>query len=331
MLATDFQISEVASAASCGSATIASQSDANIINACPTVAGDVILATNATGTINLDGIQVIQGSLASEDCSSNCTSLTVLSSSTLVSVSQNISLQGLSGLQNISLPQLQTVGAQFYLDSLPSLQNLSVPLLSSVGQFHLVAASNLVNMSLNRIENVTGPNASVEVIGIGLPYLISLSAFKTNLSSFILRDAPNLPGFDFSAPQIDYLEFGGMGSAFGVGIGAFSVGTLNMSSCHDLVFIWETNCTFDNMILRENNIAYLSLHGSRVINNLSIVDNPNLSTALLPINMSIQNIEIRGNDALESSEIIAGDGEWPWGVKNVSSMILEGSFDPLFL
>jgi hypothetical protein len=121
----------IARAASCGSTTITSQIDADALNnACPTVTGDVTLATNATGNISLDGIRVINGNLASESCTDNCFSLTSLSSSTLVSVSQNMSLISLSGLTSVSLPGLQVIGAQFYLDALPNLQNLSIHALS---------------------------------------------------------------------------------------------------------------------------------------------------------------------------------------------------------
>jgi hypothetical protein len=49
--------------------------------------------------------------------------------------------------------------------------------------------------------------------------------------------------------------------------------------------------------------------------------------------MSMQNIEIRGNNVLfgQNTHITAGTGIWPWGIKNISSMIFDGPFDPDFL
>jgi hypothetical protein len=166
----------LAAAASCGSSTIASQSDADVLNtACATVTGDVILASNAAGVVNFDGIQVIDGNLVSDSCSSNCSSFTSLSSSTLTSVSQNITFQNLPGLGSVSFPGLQNVGGQFYLDSLPNLQNLSIHSLSSVGQFHLGFAAKLVSMDLIGMQKVTGQDPSIEVISIGLSALQGLN------------------------------------------------------------------------------------------------------------------------------------------------------------
>jgi hypothetical protein len=332
------RVTELVVAASCGSATITSQSDADaLVAACQNVTGDIILATTANETINLDGIQAIEGNLVSEFCSSSCASFTSLSSSTLVSVSQNISLINLSGLTNITFPQLQTVGAPFYLDSLPNLQTLNIPTLSSVGQFHLGSTPKLLSMNLNQLQNVTGQNPSIEIISVSLLYFENLNV-NTNLSSFILRDTQSSEGFDMSIPQVDYLEIqpgNGVGLRFsfstssGTGSGFVSrVGTLNMSGCNSFE---ADSTTYDTIILNKNTFSYLNLAPIRVLNNLSILDNGNLNQATLPSNMSIENIEIRDNGVLQGSDLSAGVGSWPWGIKNISSMILEGPFEPNFL
>ena len=332
MSAADVEISEIAAAASCGATTITSQSDADLVNACPTVTGDVILATNAAGIINLDGVQVIEGNFGSEGCSGTCASITSLSCAALVSVSQNLTLHNLPSLTNISLSQLQTVGAQFYLESLPSLQELSIPSLASVGLFHLVSAPKLLSMNLTGLQNVTGSDPSIEVVGVGLSYLANLNV-NTNLSSFILRDSPNIQDVSLSTPQIDYLEVAGNGSGgFGTSVGnnfISRIGTLNVSGCSGLELSSPT--TFDIMILSQNTFSSIFLDPVKVINNLSIVSNFNLNQALLPTDMSIQNIEISGNEVLESQHIVAGTEAWPWGIKNISSMILDGLFENIFL
>jgi hypothetical protein len=329
-------ITELASGASCGSATITSQSDAYaLVAACPTVNGDVTLATNASGTINLDGLQSINGNLASEICSNSCGAIASLSSATLISISQNISLIGLSNLTNVALPKLQTVGEQFYLDSLSSLNELSVPKLTSVGQFHLGTAPNLTSMNLTQLQNVTGQNPSVEIFSVGLLYFQNLNV-NTNLSSFILRDTPNSEGLDLDIPTIDYLEIQpggtfGKSFSFSTSTGATfvsRVGTLNMSGCDGFDAAYPT--TYDTMILSQNSFETLYLNPVKILNNLSIINNGNLNSALLPTDMSIPNIEISGNGVF-SQELIAGTDSWPWGIKNVSTMILDGFFVPDFL
>jgi hypothetical protein len=330
------------SAISCGTATITSQFDADLLrSACPTVTGDVILAANAAGSITLDGIQIIEGSLVSDACSGSCSSLTSLISSTLTTVSRNISLQGLSGLTTIFLPQLQVVGAELYLDTLPVLQNLSTPVLVSVGQVHLVAAPSLTFINLTQIQNVTGQNPSVLVSGVASDNLQGFNV-NSNLSSFILRDCPNLKDFGLSTPQIDYIEIAGNGSlGFGpsASFSGFSrfmskIGTMKLSGSS--AFSADLRTVFDNMILDGNTFTELELQSAIILSNLSITNNADMTGLLLPKVMStIQNIAITGNSiqginiAWEGGGI--GEFTWPWGITNASSMVFEGSFQPFFL
>lgn len=305
--------------------------------------GDIILATNAAGTINVDGIQVIDGNFASESCSSNCPSFTSLSSSTLVSVSQNMSLQSLPGLISVSLPELETVGDQFYLDALPNLQNLSIHALSSVGQFHLGSAPKLFTMNLTGLRYVTGQEASITVVSVGLASVAGLN-INTNLSTFILRDNPYMNELSLSTPRIDYLEISGNMSAAISSLSTSAgqkfisnIGTLNISSCYAFLAP-PSNTTIDNIILAGNTFKPVILNEVNVVNNLTIVDNPLLSQATLPTDMSIQNIEIRGNGNLYDERdvtlldgLIAGNGSWPWGMEKASSMVFDGNFDSYFL
>jgi hypothetical protein len=50
----------------CGPARIVSQADA--LSACPTITGNLVLATNAAGNIKLDGVESIEGNLTNEQC-----------------------------------------------------------------------------------------------------------------------------------------------------------------------------------------------------------------------------------------------------------------------
>ena len=249
-------------------------------------------------------------------------------------------MQNLAALVSISIPALETVSGQFYLDSLPNLQNLSIHNLSSVGEFHLVSAPKLLSMDLSGIQKVAGQDPSIEIISVGLSDLQGFDV-ETNLSSFIIRDTPNLTEINLGIPQIDYLELVGNGldptsKTLGLSTSSGSdfihtIGTLNISGCSVLALTSAT--TYENILLINNAFADLNLRPVKVLNNLTIVDNLNLVQALLPTDMSMRNIEIRGNLALLSpnTAITAGTGTWPWGITKISSMIFDGTFDPEFL
>jgi hypothetical protein len=104
--------------------------------------------------------------------SSNCTGLLSLSSSTLVSVSQNVSLQGFLNITNITFPLLRSVGSDFYLDGLPALSTLATPNLNSIEAFHLALARNLTTLNINNITSVS----SIEINDVGLSALPNLNA-----------------------------------------------------------------------------------------------------------------------------------------------------------
>jgi hypothetical protein len=199
-----------------------------------------VLATNIAGNINLDGIQAIQGALSAAPCKSSCSSFMALSSSTLVSVSGNISLDGILNLAFVEFPQLQTVGGAFALSDLASLQNLFIHSLASVGQFQLASAPKLSTLYIEQLQNVTGPSPSVEITSVNLTSAFGLSPY-TNLSSYIFRDAPNLQQFLISTPHIDYFEFFGSKDLVTEGqiqlkLGVESGGTFNISGCGDVEF-----------------------------------------------------------------------------------------------
>jgi hypothetical protein len=144
-------------AVDCGSAEIASQTDAEALKACPTITGNVVLATNAAGDIKLNGVGVIEGNFTSQQyCFDNspfvtvtydyqrygleancviwkCSGLLLFNSSMLVSVSKNLTLQNLINISSISVTAAESIGQPFYLDGLPALTNLAIPKLTSVG------------------------------------------------------------------------------------------------------------------------------------------------------------------------------------------------------
>jgi hypothetical protein len=267
----------------------------------------VLLATDVASTISLDGIQIITGSLTGGNCSSSCVAFTSLSSSTLTSVSQNFTLEALPNITTIFFPQLNTVGGSFYLDSLPSLNNLSTSL-SSAGQFHIASAPNLYFVDFQSLDNLTG-------------------------SSFILRGVPGIQKFTLKqASHVEYLEFSGASTStdtyvnflLGEDLASFSIDVLNITGCSYISINGDVNV---GTAIFSNNVWLfdLDLNSVKVSSNLTIVDNSDLNSLTLPTDMSIPYIQIQHNP-IEGRNITGASGPWPWGVKNLTSVLLSALF-----
>ena len=312
----------------------------------------MIIATNAASAISLDGVEVIEGNLASEACITTCAAgLTSFESSTLISVGGNFSLQNLSSLGSVNLPILYSIGSLFYLDNLPELQNMTLGNLTTFGSFHLVSAPSLTYIffrSHKYSQNFTDPDPFVEIVGIGSLYDSLYPSlffnFSTKLSSFIFREN----GLEFTigpfGQRVDYFEIGGASNQTVAVEGVASIGMFNMSGCDELQAgipssedSRQYNTTFDTMLLNGTTVDALDLHLISILNNLTITNNPVLSMAQLPNNLSVQNIEISGNPYLRDTVLGPLDKStttwvpWPWGIKNISSMVFDGNFSTKFL
>jgi hypothetical protein len=240
---------------------------------------------------------------------SSCVAFNSLSSSTLTSVSQNFILETLPNITSISLPQLKTVGGSFYLDSLLSLNTLSTNL-SSVGQFHFVSAPNLYITNFSQLHNLTG-------------------------SSFILRDVSGIQTFALNqASHVEYLEFSGGAPTdrvefiLGKNSATFNIGVLNITGCSDFGINGDFNV--DTAIFSNDGFFDLDLSSVKVSSNLTIMDSVNLSNLTLPFDMSILYIQIQ-NNPVEGAAITGVSGAWPWGLKNMTSVLLNGAFETGFL
>jgi hypothetical protein len=249
--------------------------------------------------------------LTGGSCGSSCVAFTSLSSSTLTSVSQNFTLEALPNITTIFFPQLNTVGGTFYLDSLPSLNNLSTSL-SSAGQFHIASAPILYFVSFQSLNNLTG-------------------------SSFIIRDVPGIQDFTLNhASQVEYLEFSGAAQPYqaqaefylGEDSATFNIGVLNITGCGYFGIDGDFNVA--TAIFSNNGFLHLDLASVKVSSLLTIVDNYNLSNLTLPSDMSIPSIQIQ-NNVVDGAAITSASGAWPWGLKNMTSVLLSGVFDTEFL
>lgn len=109
-------------AAQCSAATTTIQNagDAAGLRGCQTFTGSIALATGTTDNIALDGIRTIQGSLIAD----NVTQITQLSGSSLETITDSFTLNGLTILSTLNFPRLVSVDTIAWT-ALPALQGLS--------------------------------------------------------------------------------------------------------------------------------------------------------------------------------------------------------------
>ncbi|KAJ5538338.1 hypothetical protein N7494_007817 [Penicillium frequentans] len=168
-------------AASCSSVTITSVADADTLRGnCQTVNGTVTIGpfaeSKTTLYINLDGIEVIEGSLQVYENNFKNKSVSsgpfVLSSSTLGEVQGSVDFgRGPNTLWNLTLPNLTTVHNKFIIDDSP-ITYLDITALESVSSFTL-ATKNLTTLQHTKFTNLT--NLSIASNRIG-----SLDSFFNN-------------------------------------------------------------------------------------------------------------------------------------------------------
>jgi len=109
-----------ASSSSCaGTTTLQNGGDAAGISSCTTFSGDIVVATQAANTINIDGIKEITGSLTSE----NAAALSGLEASSLQTIGNEFTLTNLTVLSSLNFPQLSEVKS-IQWTALPALQTL---------------------------------------------------------------------------------------------------------------------------------------------------------------------------------------------------------------
>lgn len=104
----------------CGDTKIKSQSDADGINSCSTIKGDITIDESYSGSLQLSGIKEITGGLA---CSGGA-NVTSITADSLESIGDTFDLKGLTTLTLLDFAKLDSVGGIKW-DALPRLQSLN--------------------------------------------------------------------------------------------------------------------------------------------------------------------------------------------------------------
>jgi hypothetical protein len=157
---------------SCGDTTVSTQSDADALDSCTTISGDIKIKSDFSGTLTLSGIEKITGSLTG----TNCTALTGIIAPSLVSISDSFTLNEVTLLTELSFAELTTVG-EINWEALPALESLTFTTgvtdagdviitntgltsldgisLETVGKFQITDNTNLKTININNLKNAT--------------------------------------------------------------------------------------------------------------------------------------------------------------------------------
>lgn len=186
----------------CANVQITSQQDADGLNGCGTVTGDVIISGSAAGQITLNGVSNITGSLQLAPCPlTACDGLQSFSSPDLLEVGQNVIFENLTTFTEIVLPKLQSAHS-ISLVELPNLTNVSMDSLHLAmnGGFELYNAGNVTLSGLTSLSELSLPNLAVaKVVQLNeLPALKTISFESlTSVNSIVILDTPLLSRADF--------------------------------------------------------------------------------------------------------------------------------------
>lgn len=145
---------------------------------CSTFTGDIVIATQAADTIQLNGIQQITGSLTCD----GATNLSTLSADSLSTIGKNFHLTGLTTLQTLNFARLTAVDTILW-SALPELQNLTFA--SKVSRAANVLITNTQLNSLNGIDLQTVDSFNIN----NNPYLTSIDTQLGNITKALTIEA----------------------------------------------------------------------------------------------------------------------------------------------
>lgn len=273
----------VAQSACRGTATIQNSGDALALSSCSTYQGDVIIASQAAGTISLDGLQRITGGLSCNEA----VNLTSLEANDLTEIGKSFKLNGLTILSSLNMPSLTKVASINWV-ALPALQQLSFT--------HGVTEADEILISNTQLNTLDGIN--LETCGTfnvnNNPYLKEITMQMANITE-ALNIAANSRELAASFPNLEF---------------AFNMTFRNCSDVK-LPSLASVNGSlgFYSNSFKEFSGANLTSTGQSLV----FDDNPQLTTVSLPklkqINGGYQianNTNFKIIDGFKSLKVIAG-------------------------
>jgi len=160
--------------------TIQSQGDAQALQGCSTIKGDVVIASTAQAQIALNGVQQITGDLTCQ----NAGQLTEISADQLGTIGGRFYLNNLTILSTLAFSSLNNVN-EIYWVGLPALQGLNFP--QGVSQAANVLISNTQLNNLDGIQLETVGNIDID----NNPYLTEVNVNQISTITGSLTIAAN--------------------------------------------------------------------------------------------------------------------------------------------
>ncbi|KAK7993209.1 ash2-trithorax family protein [Apiospora arundinis] len=185
----------------CDELIIHSQADVdNAIGSqgCQVIDNDVVLASDATGEITLDGIDFISGALRNE----NGSQVTAIRNEKIWEIDGDLILRDMPKLQTVKFKDLLTVGGwagfrsargKVHFENLPALSELNLWELNMLGEFHAI---NLPLKNIAQRDQTSGFSPRIiELRDIGmsrtsrLPMLYSQFTTSTHVNSVMMSNS----------------------------------------------------------------------------------------------------------------------------------------------
>lgn len=175
-----------------GTTTIQNSGDALALGSCSVYKGDIVIGSHAVGSLSLDGIQRITGSLSCD----GAVNLTSLEANDLAEIDKDFKLNGLTILSTLNFPSLTRVDNINWV-ALPALQQLSFT--------HGVTEAGNVTISNTQLNTLSGINLkTAEIFNVNNnPYLKEINMQMANITQ-ALNIAANSKSLSASFPNLEF-------------------------------------------------------------------------------------------------------------------------------
>lgn len=258
----------------------------------------MVISPEATGDIDLDGVDEIGGSLRSE----RGLGVTSISSSTLRVIHENLILGNMTQLRTVSLPELLWVGQVdgpfgrgpdwhdgiVILENLPELTELNLKNLNRLGQFRVIKLpkweeidSHWAGFNISS-DNTTGRASVVELRDVGLKATDSLGGifgyqFPTGpwIDNITISGIPNLQELFIDYDHIKALSVAGNGNLT-LAVSSETIDEFDVSGVSRDVFDNRLFPNIGNLTTWNNSFTTMNFPWGRV-SELTIEDNANFT------------------------------------------------------
>ncbi|KAI9798311.1 MAG: hypothetical protein M1833_004883 [Piccolia ochrophora] len=169
---------------------VQNQGDADALANCQTVSGDIVISSRVGDTLQLDGIQELEGDLVVKDAQN----LTSLSANDLATIGGNFILDGVTSLQNLNFPSL-TECDQISWRAVPQLSELSFTAGVTKASAVLITNTGLNSLAGINLESVkkfdVNNNRYLKTIDVQLGSITELLNIQAN-GQGVAASFPNL-------------------------------------------------------------------------------------------------------------------------------------------